>query len=66
MVEVICDSSFLIHLATKKIKNIDELETEIGQIQFIVPYVVKNELQKLCENETKRKISRNWCCRDYV
>ena len=55
MVEVICDSSFLIHLATKKIKNIDNLDTEIGQIQFIVPDVVRKELQRLCENKSKRQ-----------
>ena len=55
MVEVICDSSFLIHLATKKIKNIDNLETEIGEIQFIVPDVVRKELQRLCENKSKRQ-----------
>ncbi len=55
MVEVICDSSFLIHLATKKIKNIDNLETEIGQIQFIVPDVVRKELQQLCENKSKKQ-----------
>ena len=55
MVEVICDSSFLIHLATKKIKNIDNLDTEIGQIQFIVPDVVRKELQRLCENKSKKQ-----------
>jgi len=55
LVEVICDSSFLIHLATKKIKNIDNLETEIGEIQFIVPDVVRKELQQLCENKSKRQ-----------
>ena len=55
MVEVICDSSFLIHLATKKIKNIENLETEIGEIQFIVPDVVRKELQRLCENKSKRQ-----------
>jgi len=55
LVEVICDSSFLIHLATKKIKNIDNLETEIGEIQFIVPDVVRKELQRLCENKSKRQ-----------
>ena len=47
MVEVICDTSFLIHLATKRIKNIDTLITEIGQIQFVVPVVVWNELVAL-------------------
>jgi len=55
LVEVICDSSFLIHLATKKIRNIDNLETEIGEIQFIVPDVVRKELQQLCENKSKRQ-----------
>jgi len=54
LVDVICDTSFLIHLATKKIKNIDNLETEIGQINFVIPYTVKNELEKLCTNENKK------------
>ena len=47
MVEVICDTNFLIHLATRRIKNIDNLDTEIGSIYFTVPEVVKNELTKL-------------------
>ena len=47
MVEVLCDTNFLIHLATRRIKNIDNLDIEIGSISFIVPEVVKNELTKL-------------------
>ena len=47
MVEVICDTNFLIHLATRRIKNIDNLDTEIGSIYFSVPEVVKNELIRL-------------------
>ena len=47
MVEVICDTSFLINLATRRIKNIDNLDVEIGTISFIVPEVVKMELLKL-------------------
>jgi len=47
LVEVICDTNFLIHLATKRIKNIDNLDVEIGSISFIIPEVVKNELVKL-------------------
>ena len=47
MVEVICDTSFLIHLATRKIKNIDSVNTEIGQIEFVVPSVVWNELVQI-------------------
>jgi rRNA-processing protein FCF1 len=47
LVEVICDTSFLINLATRRIKNIDNLDVEIGTISFVVPEVVKTELLKL-------------------
>ena len=47
MVEVICDTSFLINLATRRIKNIDSLDVEIGSISFVVPEVVNTELLKL-------------------
>ena len=55
MVEVICDTNFLIHLATRRIKNIDNLDMEIGSISFIVPEVVKNELTKLQKIPEKNK-----------
>jgi len=55
LVEVICDTNFLIHLATKRIKNIDNLDMEIGSISFIVPEVVKNELIKLQEIPEKNQ-----------
>ena len=55
MVEVICDTSFLIHLATRKIKNIDSVNTEIGKIQFVVPSVVLNELRKLSKTQKKKQ-----------
>ena len=55
MVEVICDTSFLIHLATRKIKNIDSVNTEIGQIQFVVPSAVLNELKKLSKSQKKKQ-----------
>ena len=55
MVEVICDTSFLIHLATRRIKNIDNLDVEIGSISFVVPEVVKNELMKLQNNPEKKQ-----------
>ena len=55
MVEVICDTSFLIHLSTHKIKNIDSVNTEIGQIQFVVPSVVLNELKKLSKTQKKKQ-----------
>ncbi len=55
MVEVICDTNFLIHLATRRIKNIDNLDVEIGQITFVVPQVVKNELSELAKNPEKNQ-----------
>ena len=55
MVEVLCDTNFLIHLATKRIKNIDNLDMEIGSISFVVPEVVKNELIKLQEIPEKNQ-----------
>ena len=54
MVEVICDTSFLILLATKRIKNYFNLETEIGTIKFVVPEIVIKELHKL-KNDPKKK-----------
>jgi len=56
LVEVVCDTSFIIHLATKRIKNISNLETELGQIQFTVPEVVLKELQKLLDEPNKKKV----------
>ena len=53
MVDVICDTNFLIHLATRRIKNIDNLDVEIGQITFVVPQVVQNELSELIKNPKK-------------
>ncbi|MGY5149010.1 MAG: PIN domain-containing protein [Candidatus Nitrosopumilus sp. bin_68KS] len=55
MVEVICDTNFLIHLATKRIKNIDNLDVEIGSLSFVVPEVVITELNKLEKIPEKRQ-----------
>ena len=54
MVEVICDTNFLIHLATKRIKNLDKIICDIGSIQFLVPNVAFNELKKLETNSNKQ------------
>ena len=55
MVEVICDTNFLIHLATKRIKNISNLDVEIGPISFVVPKVVQDELEILKKNDQKKQ-----------
>ena len=57
MVNVISDTSFLIHLATHRIKNIDSIETEIGTLSFIVPKIVTKELEHLAGDPDKKIIS---------
>ena len=57
MVNVISDTSFLIHLATHRIKNIDSIETDIGPLSFIVPRIVKKELEHLAGDPDKKMIS---------
>lgn len=64
LVEVICDTSFLIHLATKRIKNIDNLDIEIGQVTFVVPQVVQTELSELIKNPQKNQNAVT--TRDYI
>ena len=57
MVKVISDTSFLIHLATHRIKNIDSIVTDIGNLSFIVPKIVKKELEHLAKDPEKKIIS---------
>ncbi len=54
MVNVICDTSFLIHLATNRIKNLSTIDTEIGSIRFVVPSTVIMELEKLLNDREKK------------
>ena len=53
MVDIISDTSFIIHLATHRITNILDLETEIGNLSFVVPEIVKKELEHLAEDPDK-------------
>lgn len=54
MVRVICDSSFLMVLASKRIKNISNIETEIGSIEYVVPDMVVKELKGITVNNKKK------------
>ena len=54
MVEIICDSSFLIVLASKRIKNISSIETEIGSLEYVVPDMVVKELEKITIDNKKK------------
>lgn len=56
LVEVICDSSFLIILASRRIKNISSVETEIGSIEYVVPELVEQELRRMSKSDSKKKV----------
>ncbi len=59
MAEVICDTSFLMLLASKNIKNISRFETDIGTIEFVVPDMVIKELERISHGKiVKKKLSR--------
>lgn len=44
---MICDTSFLIHLATTRVRNIDSIGDEIGEVSFVVPRIVLGELDRI-------------------
>jgi len=45
--EVILDTSFLLELVSKPIKRLDELEVELGKVEFIVLEPTVRELKKM-------------------
>ena len=47
MADIICDTSFLMHMATHRVRNIDRVNTEIGDVSFVVPDVVRGELRRI-------------------
>jgi len=55
LVKVICDTSFLMILASTNVKNISNLDTEIGTIEFMVPDMVIEELEKISESTNLKK-----------
>jgi len=42
-------------LASKNIKNISHLETELGTIEFVVPDMVVKELEKISQSTNLKK-----------
>jgi len=58
VVKVICDSSFLVLVASTRIKNISNVETEIGALEYVVPNMVVQELERLALDDKKKALSR--------
>lgn len=57
MINIIIDTSFLIALVTKPIKLLDDIIINYGKINFIIPDIVIEELQKIA-NRKSYKISQ--------
>lgn len=47
MVRVICDTSFILHIANTRIKNINSIDIDIGSLEYVVPTIVQAELKRL-------------------
>ena len=53
--EIICDTSFLIALASNPVKCLDRVEYEIGKLRFIVPTFVLDELELIKKKSGPKK-----------
>ena len=47
--EILCDTSFLMVLVSKPIKQVARIESHLGRLDFLVPDIVKEELERLTE-----------------
>jgi uncharacterized protein len=47
--EILCDTSFLMVLVSKPIKQVAKVESHLGRLDFLVPDIVEGELGRLAE-----------------
>jgi hypothetical protein len=47
--EILCDTSFLMVLVSKPIKQVAKIESQLGRLDFLVPDIVEGELERLAE-----------------
>lgn len=47
--DILCDTSFLMVLVSKPIKQVARIESQLGRLDFLVPDIVKDELERLAE-----------------
>jgi rRNA-processing protein FCF1 len=48
--QVLCDTSFLMVLVSKPLKQFAKIESQLGRFDFLVPDIVEGELEQLAEN----------------
>jgi uncharacterized protein len=49
MVDVLCDTSFLMVIVSKPIKQLGKIEAQLGKLDFLIPEIVIDELERLVE-----------------
>lgn len=47
--EILCDTSFLMVLVSKPIKQVAKIESQLGRLDFLMPDVAESELLRLAE-----------------
>ena len=47
--EILCDTSFLMIIVSKPIKQVAKIESQLGRLDFLVPDIVEDELERLAE-----------------
>src|SRR6266487_4963289 len=53
--EIICDTSFIIALVSNPVKCVDKIESEVGNLEFIVPTFVLDELLSIKRKSGPKK-----------
>jgi uncharacterized protein len=48
--QVLCDTSFLMVLVSKPIKQVEKIQSQLGRLEFLVPDIVQSELERLAIN----------------
>jgi rRNA-processing protein FCF1 len=47
--DILCDTSFLMVIVSKPIKQVARVESQFGRLDFLVPDIVQGELERLVE-----------------
>ena len=53
--QVLCDTSFLMVLVSKPIKQVPKVESALGRLDFIVPDIVLEELERLAQKSGPKR-----------
>lgn len=66
MAEVLCDTSFVMHVATAHIRNESTVDTEIGELRYVVPPAAMAELGRLRREGEPARAAAAAAALDYI